>query len=402
MCDKQLGSNRVQKSPVDDKQIREEENSTRGNNSAWHFCSHLSTTLTISREQSADGFLIMKFSSSAIAFATLFKVTYAFAPPSSSFTRSSALPTSAQTSSGATTFQQGFGAHPMSTSRQDTSLQMAAGGNLINRFVKVTQANANRVLQSLEAPEKIMNQALIDMQNDLVKVRQSYAEITSSQRRLVNERDEAEAEADRWYKRAQLAMKTGNDGLAKEALIRKQQQMEVVNKIQLQIDGQAVAADKLYDGLRALEAKIMEAKQRKAEFVARAKAAESTQKVNDMLSGVTGNSSMDAFKRMEEKVEALEAAAEASAEMAGLALPGYSSSTSEIENEFLLLEGNAAVEEEFTRMKTKMLGGLTEKSKVSIKSEKIFDPSIETEFEMLKAKATGGEKVTIPVTSGND
>lgn len=289
----------------------------------------------------------------------------------------------------------------MSTSRQDTSLQMAAGGNLINRFVKVTQANANRVLQSLEAPEKIMNQALIDMQNDLVKVRQSYAEITSSQRRLANERDEAEAEADRWYKRAQLAMKTGNDGLAKEALIRKQQQMEVVNKIQLQIDGQAVAADKLYDGLRALEAKIMEAKQRKAEFVARAKAAESTQKVNDMLSGVTGNTSMDAFKRMEEKVEALEAAAEASAEMAGLALPGSSSSTSEIENEFLLLEGNAAVEEEFTRMKTKMLGGSTEKSKVSIKSEKIFDPSIETEFETLKAKtkATGGEKVTIPVTS---
>jgi phage shock protein A len=281
---------------------------------------------------------------------------------------------------------------------------MAAGGNLINRFVKVTQANANRVLQSLEAPEKIMNQALIDMQNDLVKVRQSYAEITSSQRRLANERDEAEAEADRWYKRAQLAMKTGNDGLAKEALIRKQQQMEVVNKIQLQIDGQAVAADKLYDGLRALEAKIMEAKQRKAEFVARAKAAESTQKVNDMLSGVTGNTSMDAFKRMEEKVEALEAAAEASAEMAGLALPGSSSSTSEIENEFLLLEGNAAVEEEFTRMKTKMLGGSTEKSKVSIKSEKIFDPSIETEFEALKAKtkATGGEKVTIPVTSSND
>jgi phage shock protein A len=281
---------------------------------------------------------------------------------------------------------------------------MAAGGNLINRFVKVTQANANRVLQSLEAPEKIMNQALIDMQNDLVKVRQSYAEITSSQRRLANERDEAEAEADRWYKRAQLAMKTGNDGLAKEALIRKQQQMEVMNKIQLQIDGQAVAADKLYDGLRALEAKIMEAKQRKAEFVARAKAAESTQKVNDMLSGVTGNTSMDAFKRMEEKVEALEAAAEASAEMAGLALPGSSSSTSEIENEFLLLEGNAAVEEEFTRMKTKMLGGSTEKSKVSIKSEKIFDPSIETEFETLKAKtkATWGEKVTIPVTSSND
>lgn len=338
----------------------------------------------------------MKIGSSAVALATLLAATDAFAPTSSLLTPSSALVQRIPTSTDTTDSQQGFGAQSMSTSRRSTSLQMAAGGNLFNRFVKVTQANANRVLQSLEAPEKIMEQALVDMQNDLVKVRQSYAEITSSQRRLAKERDEAQAEADRWYQRAQLAMQTGNDGLAKEALIRKQQQMDTVNKIQLQIDGQNAAADRLYDGLRALEGKIMEAKQRKAEFVARAKAAESQVQVNDMLSGVTGKTSMDAFNRMEEKVEALEAAAEASAEMTGLALPDSSSSTSSIENEFLLLEGNAALEDEFMRMKTKMLGGSTEKPKSSVKSEKIFNPSIESEFEMLKK-----ETVKIPVTTGD-
>lgn len=240
------------------------------------------------------------------------------------------------------------------------------------------------------------------MQNDLVKVRQSYAEITSSQRRLAKERDEAQRQADHWYERAQLALRTGNDGLAKEALVRKQQQMDVVNKIQLQIDGQNAAADKLYEGLRALEAKIVEAKERKAEFVARAKTAESTQKVNDMLSGLTGNTSLDAFKRMEEKVEALEAAADASAEMANLALPGSSSSTSDVENEFLLLEGNTAVEEEFMRMKTKMLAGSTseEKRKVPVdKKEKVFNPSIEDEFDKLRSETVA---VQIPVTSGED
>lgn len=341
----------------------------------------------------------MKFTSAVLALAMLIATTDAFVPSSSSFTPSSTLVQRSPMSDDAMAIihQPGFGVQPMSTSRHATALQM----NLFNRFVKVSQANALRVLQSLEAPEKIMNQALLDMQSDLVKVRQSYAEIISSQRRLVNERDEAQALANRWYERAQLALKAGNDSLAKEALNRKQQQMEVVQKIQLQIDGQSVAADRLYEGLRALEGRIMEAKAKKNQMVARAKAAESTQQVNDMLSGLTGRTPMDAFKRMEEKVEALEAAAEASAEFANLALPSSSYSSSDIEREFLLLEGNASVEEEFARMKSKMIAGSTEKKRsMAVKEEKIFDPSIESEFEKLKI--TTAEPVKIPVWTVED
>lgn len=236
--------------------------------------------------------------------------------------------------------------------------------NLVNRFLKVAQSNVLKVIQSLEAPEKIMNQAMLDMQDDLVKVRQSYAEITASAKRLSKQVDAAESQAKDWYRRAQLALQAGNDSLAKEALARRQQQLENMANLQSQVDTQNAAADKLFEGIRTLEGKVIEAKTRKNEFVARAKAAESTTKVNDMLSGLTGNTSMDAFKRMEEKVEALEAAAEASDEMVRL-LPENSSNSlmdNVIENEFLLLEGNSAVEEEFERMKTKMLGSSSSSS----------------------------------------
>eukprot|EP00428_Durinskia_dybowskii_P048164 CAMPEP_0170347844 /NCGR_PEP_ID=MMETSP0116_2-20130129/75188_1 /TAXON_ID=400756 /ORGANISM="Durinskia baltica, Strain CSIRO CS-38" /LENGTH=124 /DNA_ID=CAMNT_0010601679 /DNA_START=62 /DNA_END=436 /DNA_ORIENTATION=- len=53
-----------------------------------------------------------------------------------------------------------------------TALQM----NLFDRFSRVAKSNLNNILKSLEDPEKIMNQALEDMQNDLVKIRQSYAQ----------------------------------------------------------------------------------------------------------------------------------------------------------------------------------------------------------------------------------
>ena len=210
-----------------------------------------------------------------------------------------------------------------SSSRSTSALSM----NLFDRFARVAKSNINSVLQNLEDPEKIMNQAVEDMQGDLVKVRQSYAEVTATQRRLMNQKEQADALGEDWYKRAQLALQKGSEDLAREALNRRQKQVEESETLQAQIDDQAANIDKLYEAMQTLEKRILEAKSKKEQMVARAKTAESTQKVNDMLGGITGKTSMDAFTRMEEKVLALEAKAEVSEEMSaigGNALPGTS------------------------------------------------------------------------------
>lgn len=250
--------------------------------------------------------------------------------------------------------------------------------NLFDRFTRVAKANVNNVLKTLEDPEKIMTQALEDMQTDLVKVRQSYAEITATQRRLLKQKEQADALADDWYKRAQLALSKGEEGLAKEALSRRQQQTETSEGLQIQIDMQAAAVDKLYEGMQMLEAKILESKAKKEQMVARARTAQSTQKVNDMLGGITGKTSMDAFSRMEDKVEALEAAAEVSAEMGsigGKALPG--SSGGSIESQFAMLEATSSVDKELEDMK-KMLGSTSSASKKD---------DVDDELERLKKEA---------------
>jgi len=191
-----------------------------------------------------------------------------------------------------------------------------------------------------------------------VKLRQSYAEITATQRRLLKQKEQGEAMASDWYQRAQLALQSGKEELAREALSRRQQQLDTVATLQSQIDQQNTAIDKLYEGMQTLESKILESKSQKEQLIARARTAESTQKVNDMLSGLTGNTSMDAFNRMQEKVEALEAAAEVSSEMgrtvSGRALPG--SSESGLEKEFRLLEASNAVNDELKKMKGLLTG----------------------------------------------
>ena len=207
----------------------------------------------------------------------------------------------------------------------------------------------------------------------MVKVRQSYAEVTATQRRLLKQKEAADELASDWYSRAQLALEKGNDALAKEALTRRQQQVDVANDLQSQIDAQANSIDQLYNGMQTLESKIMEAKAKKDQLVARTRTAESTQKVNDMLSGVTGKTSMDAFSRMEEKVEALEASAEVSAEMGNM-LPGGS----DIEKEFKMLEASNAVDDELKKMKG-LLSGSTEGGSTS--------KGVDDELEKLKRDA---------------
>jgi len=256
--------------------------------------------------------------------------------------------------------------------------------NLFDRFSRVAKSNLNDLANKLEDPEKIMEQALEEMQNDLVKIRQSYAEVTATQRRILKQKEQCDAMAQDWYKRAQLALEKGNDELAKEALSRRQQQTAEANELQGQLDSQTDSLDKLFEGMKMLEKKIGENKAKKDQMVARARTAQSTQKINNMMSGVTGKTSTDAFTRMEEKVEALEAAAEVSAEMGSLggnALPG--SSAASLENQFKALEAADELDDELAKMK----GLLSPESSSTSGSNSSKKPDVDDELEKLKRDA---------------
>jgi phage shock protein A len=172
--------------------------------------------------------------------------------------------------------------------------------------------------------------------------------------------------ANEWYRRAQLAIQSGNDALAKEALVRRQLALDEVNNMIQQINIQNNALEKLYDSMVLLEKKIIESQSKKDQMIARAQTARAATKVNDMLSGLTGSTSMDAFKRMEEKVESLEAKAEISMDMIRIMeLPSSMSSVSSksllssnsIERQFQLLEAQSSVDEELAKLKTQLLMG---------------------------------------------
>ncbi|CAK9054723.1 Probable membrane-associated 30 kDa protein [Durusdinium trenchii] len=223
-----------------------------------------------------------------------------------------------------------------------------AGDNLFERFARVAKANVNKVLQGMEDPEKVLDQALDEMQGDLIKVRQSYAEVLATQRRLVNQKEQSDKLAEDWYRRAEMAVEKGDDELAKEALSRRQSSVQKATGLQDQIDAMTGNVEKLFESVKALEEKITQAKEEKEQLIARARTAKTTSQVNEMLSDVTSTGASGAFDRMKEKVEMLETRAEVSQ---GL-LPEAQSSGS-LEDRFKQLEAGSAVDDELAKLKGK-------------------------------------------------
>jgi phage shock protein A len=187
---------------------------------------------------------------------------------------------------------------------------------LFSRMKTVVSAHVNDLIGKAEKPEKMLNQLLVDMNEQLVESKKSVAYAIADEKKLARDVEEQEAQAKDWERKAMLAVNAGKDDLAKEALLRKQEFDNNAAEYQKQWAAQKASVDKLKASLRELQDKIEDAQRKKNLLVARAKRAEAQQKIQATVSNVTGNNSaFDAFDRMAKKVDQLEAENEAAQEL---------------------------------------------------------------------------------------
>ncbi|NEQ30332.1 MAG: PspA/IM30 family protein [Leptolyngbya sp. SIO4C5] len=218
---------------------------------------------------------------------------------------------------------------------------------LFDRVSRVVRSNLNAAVSAAEDPEKILDQAIIDMQEDLVQMRQAVASAIASQKRVQQQQNRAQAEANTWQQRAQLAIQKGDESLAREALVRKKAQSETSAALKAQLDQQEATVDTLKKNLIALESKISEAKTKKDMLKARASAAKANEQLQNTMGRMSTGSAMGAFDRMEEKILQLEARSQAAHELAG----------ADLESQFAALEAGNDVDDELAAMKAQVLGG---------------------------------------------
>lgn len=213
---------------------------------------------------------------------------------------------------------------------------------LLDRVGMVIRSNLNALVSAAEDPEKILEQTIIDMNADLVKLRQAVAQAIAAQKRLEQQYTQNLKDAQQWEERARLALSRGDEALALEALNRKKTAADTAAALKAQVDQMAAQVKTLKDNLTALESKISEAKTKKEMLKARARAAKASEQIHQAVSKVGTSNAMAVFDRMEDKVLQMEARSQAIAELSGDTLESkfqaLQSSANKQDVEFELLE----------------------------------------------------------------
>jgi phage shock protein A len=219
---------------------------------------------------------------------------------------------------------------------------------LFGRLGTLIRSNINELINRAEDPEKMLNQVLVDMKGQLVEAKKQVAIAIADEKRIKKQYEQELAKAQDWEKKAMLAVRAGNDDLARAALARKGEHDELAATLKEQWEAQKQSVEQLKEALRSLDAKIEEAKRKRNILVSRQKRAQAQATINRTLSQLNSGDSYDStFARMDERVTQLEAEAEATAELG--VLPEAS-----LETQFKALEAGSSVDSELEALKQKM------------------------------------------------
>lgn len=237
---------------------------------------------------------------------------------------------------------------------------------IFSKLSQLLRSNINDAIARAENPEKMLNQVLIDMREQLAKAKQEVAIAIADERKLRAQMEEEQKLANDWEHRAVLAVREERDDLAKQALLRQQEHGERALALQETWQRQNQETERLKDSLRQLNDKIEEAKRKKNLLVAKQKRAQAQKRIHETMAGLSDRSAFETFDRMADRIEEAERRTLASAEVT------ESLSGDPLEREFAELE----------------------------------PPSENVEFRLLQLKermglpAPGADRAALPGTSG--
>jgi phage shock protein A len=253
---------------------------------------------------------------------------------------------------------------------------------IFSRIGTLLKSNINEVISKAEDPEKMLNQVLTDMKQQLIEAKKQVAVSIADEKRLRKQVEDERGKGKDWERKAMMAVRAGDDVLAREALSRKTEHDASTEALDKQWHLQKQAVDKLKDQLRMLNNKIEEAKRKKHILIARKKRAEAQQTIQATMSGLSDTSAFETFDRMANKIDQMEAEAEAAGEIAG-ELSGDT-----LERKFDQLEAGHGADHALAELKAKMglLPASTEGSAPAQLPAAESKSKLDEELDALKAQ----------------
>jgi phage shock protein A len=137
------------------------------------------------------------------------------------------------------------------------------------RLADIISANVNALLDRVEDPERLLAQAIRDMEDGLLAARSQAATVIAATRRLGRELEQNRAAARHWHDQARRACRAGREDLAREALRHKVEHDEIVRTLEAQFAEAQKSSHDVKNALHTLEARLAEARRQQRTLLAR-------------------------------------------------------------------------------------------------------------------------------------
>ena len=225
--------------------------------------------------------------------------------------------------------------------------------SIFSRIFKVGQAAANKVVDSMEKPELMLEQAIRDKDKQIMEAKKSVQSCIATERQTKAMLEKEKAEKLSWEQKAELALKAGKEELAVRALQRATEHEQKATTLEAQWQTQRGAVDELKQEIVKMGNELAEFKRNKDFIIAQSKAAEVKKDIYEAKARISKNNKADdLMARMKAKAERQTHEADAAKELADVS----TGDTLEKEFESMGSGGTASVEvnDKLTALKAKL------------------------------------------------
>ncbi len=212
---------------------------------------------------------------------------------------------------------------------------------IFTRFRDIVSANINSMLDKAEDPEKMIKLMIREMEDTLIELKSSCAGVIAGRKKIERKADEILAKKNLWSDRAKLAVKKGQDDLAREALVEKRRYAKVADTLVREIDEHTELIHQYQEDITELENKLINAKEKKRVLLERHRRASSKKRAQEDIRRSDSGDTMARFDKLENRIEQMEAEAE---------LVNIKQKPS-LNEEFENLAEDAEIEEELAKIK---------------------------------------------------
>ena len=178
--------------------------------------------------------------------------------------------------------------------------------SILSRFTSIVKANINELIDRAEDPEKMVDQYLRELAEDLAEVKEATAGVMAEEKRCQRALRENEDQADHYEDLAKQALRAGNEDDARTFLAKKETLAGEHEGLKAAYDAANANADKMRKMHDKLVDDIEQLNARKETIKAKAAVAKTQDKVTELTSGQGashGANARAAFDRMEAKAD---------------------------------------------------------------------------------------------------